>query len=173
VDQRRIRLTWNKPIEHPELVTGYLVTRSDRPAETEPVSDTHYDDMRYQRGKTVTYQVTPIRRVGDRTIPGMVAESMPVPIEDTTPPQVPTGLDIVVSDNSAHLTWEANAETDLAGYYVFRSTHAEGPVSLVPNGIITSNYFVDPEYKPGTYYSVSAVDEFGNESRPSPAFRGP
>jgi fibronectin type 3 domain-containing protein len=173
VDQRRITLTWSKPGEHPELVNGYVVTRSDRPGETESVSDTQYEDMRYQRGKTVTYQVTPIRRLGDRTVAGIVAESMPVSVEDTTPPQVPAGLDIVESDNSAHLTWEANTETDLAGYYVFRSKRAEGPFDLVSNGVITANYFVDPDYKPGTYYSVSAVDEFGNTSRRSPAFRGP
>jgi fibronectin type 3 domain-containing protein len=173
VDQRRITLTWSKPGEHPELVISYVVTRSDRPGETESVSDTQYEDMRYQRGKTVTYQVAPIRRVGDRTVAGIVAESMPVSIEDTTPPQVPTGLDIVESDNSAHLTWEANTETDLAGYYVFRSKRAEGPFELVSKGVITANYFVDPDYKPGTYYSVSAIDEFGNKSPRSPAFRGP
>jgi hypothetical protein len=173
VDQRRITLTWNKPAEHPELANGYVVTRSDRPSEAQPVPDEKYEDMRYQRGKTITYQVTPIRQVGDRMIAGIAAGSMPVPIEDTTPPRVPTGLDIVESDNSAHLTWEANAETDLAGYYVFRSARAEGPFSPVSNGVVTTNYFVDPDYKPGTYYSVSAVDEFGNPSPRSPAFRGP
>ena len=173
VDQRMITLTWNKPAEHPELAGSYVVTRNDRPSESQSVSDTKYEDMRYQRGKTVTYQVTPIRQVGDRMVAGMAAQSMPVLIEDTTPPQVPNGLDIVVSDNSAHLTWEANAETDLAGYYVFRSASAEGPFRPVSDGVITANYFVDPDYKPGTYYSVRAVDEFGNKSEPSPAFRGP
>jgi hypothetical protein len=170
VDQRLITLTWSKPQEHPELANGYVVTRTDRPAEA--VSDTEYVDSFFQRGKTVTYQVTPIRRQGDRTIAGIGTESTPVLMEDQTPPQVPTGLDIVVSDNAAHLTWEANAETDLAGYYVFRSARPEGPFKLVSNGVITPNYFVDPDYKTGTYYSVSAVDEFWNESRRSPAFRG-
>jgi len=71
------------------------------------------------------------------------------------------------------LTWDSNAETDLAGYYVFRSAGAEGPFRPVSEGVITANYFVDPDYKPGTYYSVRAVDEFGNKSEPSPAFRSP
>jgi hypothetical protein len=173
VDQRRITLTWNEPEDHTDLANSYVVTRNDRPGESAPVPDARYEDARYQRGKTVTYQITPIRHLGDRTVAGIAAESMPVVIEDTTPPQVPTGLDIVVSDNSAHLTWEANTETDLAGYHVFRSTRAEGPFSLVSNGIIAPNYFVDPDYKPGTYYSVSALDEFENESTRSPAFRGP
>ena len=33
VDQRRITLTWDKPLDHPELADTYVVTRTDIPAE--------------------------------------------------------------------------------------------------------------------------------------------
>lgn len=173
VDQRHTVLTWSKPDEHPDLADAYIVTRTDRPAEPASVTDTRYEDPIYQQGKMVTYQITPLRRIGDRSIPGIGAESMPVLIEDKTPPQVPAGFEIVESDNTIHLTWEANSETDLAGYRVFRSTGADGPFTLVSNGVIKNNYFADPDSKPGMYYSVSALDEFGNESARSPGFRGP
>jgi hypothetical protein len=132
-----------------------------------------FEDNRYQAGKTVTYEITAIRHAGDRTVTGAGTERKDVLIEDRTPPQVPSGLDVLPSDNMAIVTWEANAETDLAGYHVFRAERAEGPFKLVSPGIIKPNQFVDPDYKSGMYYSLSAVDEFGNEGARSPAFRGP
>src|SRR5262249_49111325 len=125
------------------------------------------------QGKTVTYQVTPIRRVGDQTVSGASSEPYSVRAEDTTPPRAPTGLDFTLSDNSAYLTWDANEEADLAGYHVYRSGRAHGDFKLVSPALIVSNTFLDPNYKPGTYYSVSAEDQFKNESPRSAAFGGP
>jgi fibronectin type 3 domain-containing protein len=173
VDQRRITLSWDKPQEHPELADAYIVTRSDRPADPGSASDLHFEDTRYQKGMTVTYQVTAIRHMGDKIVTGTGAESKEVLILDKTPPQTPSGVDILESDNTAFITWEANAETDLIGYHVFRSDRMDGPFKLVSPGVIKPNQFSDPEYKPGMYYAVSAIDEDLNESSRSPAFRGP
>src|SRR5439155_26838174 len=65
-DQRRIFLQWKPPEDHPELADVYLVARSDLPAGTETVMETKYEDPRYTPGKTLMYQVTPARRVGER-----------------------------------------------------------------------------------------------------------
>jgi fibronectin type 3 domain-containing protein len=172
VDQRRITLTWDKPQDHPELADAYIVTRSDR-AESESVSDLSFEDTRYLKGMTVTYQVTAIRRIGDRTASGNGTESKEVLIVDKKPPQTPSGFDVLESDNTAFVTWEANTETDLIGYHVFRAERMDGPFKLVSPGVIKNNQFIDPEYKSGMYYAVSAIDEDANESQPSPAFRGP
>jgi hypothetical protein len=173
VDQRRIALTWDKPLDHPELADGYIVTRSDRPAEPESVSDLRFDDTRFQKGTSVTFQVTAIRRIGYRVVSGTGAESKEVLIVDKTPPQTPSGFDVLQSDNTAFVTWEANTETDLIGYHVFRAERMDGPFKLVSPGVIKSNQFTDPEYKSGMYYAISAIDEDGNESPRTPGFRGP
>jgi hypothetical protein len=173
VDQRRIILTWDKPQDHPELADAYIVTRTDRPAEPGSVSDLHFEDTRYQRGMTVTYQVTAIRRIGDRVVIGSGAESKAVLIVDKTPPQTPSGFGILESDNTAFLTWEPNPETDLIGYHVFRAERMDGPFKLVSPGVIKNSQFIDAEYKSGMYYALSAIDEDENESPRSPAFRGP
>lgn len=173
VDQRRITLVWDKAVDHPELADGYIVTRSDRPAEPQSVSDLRFEDTRFQKGMTVTYQVTAIRRIGDRIVSGSGAESQEVLIVDKTQPQIPSGLDVLESDNTAFVTWEANTETDLIGYHVFRAERMDGPFKLVSPGVIKNNQFTDPEYKSGMYYAVSAIDEDLNESSRSPAFRGP
>lgn len=168
VDQRRIMLLWNRPQERPELADAYLVSRIE-PAESQVVSETRYEDTRYQPGTSYTYQVTAMRGM----IPGVGPESVTVVIEDRTPPQAPMGLDMVPSDTGAFLTWTANSETDLAGYRVFRSERSEGGYMPVTDRLNTTNGFFDPDYRPGLYYAVSAVDEFGNESARSTALRAP
>ncbi len=85
----------------------------------------------------------------------------------------PTGLDLTRSDQCAFLTWDANGEIDLAGYRVFRSDRADGGFKLVSGPLIMPNKFIDPSYQPVIYYAVSAVDESGNESAKSAAFRSP
>jgi hypothetical protein len=161
VDQRRITLTWDKPQDHPELADAYRVSRV-APAETQLVSDTRYEDLRYRPGEMYTYDVTAMRGM----VPGVGPKSVSILIEDKTPPQVPSGLDFIVSETGAFVTWSANAESDLAGYHVFRNAMP------VADRLITTNSFFDTDYRAGTAYSVSAVDEFGNESGQSPALRG-
>jgi hypothetical protein len=173
VDQRRIMLEWSKPVEHPELADAYIVTRSDRPADQQIVSGTQYEDNQYEPGKVVTYDVTAIRRVGENNISGLGTEAVTVTIEDKTPPLPPTGLDIVVSDTGAYLTWNPNAETDLAGYRIFRSDRANGDFRPISDHVISTNAFFDPSYRSGQYYRVSAIDEFGNESAMSDPLHGP
>src|SRR2546422_398350 len=93
-DQRRIFLRWDKPQDHPELADAYIVTRADAPAETETVTDTRYEDGRYQAGKTLTYQVTPARFVSGVLVMGVSSEPYTVTLEDKTPPKIPSGLEI-------------------------------------------------------------------------------
>jgi fibronectin type 3 domain-containing protein len=173
VDQRQITLEWGKPVEHPDLADAYIVTRSDLPREPQIVSGTQYDDVQYQPGKVLTYEVTAVRRVGEITVPGSSPEAVTVTVEDKTPPQVPAGLDMVQSDMGAYLTWSPNLETDLAGYRVFRSDRANGDFRPVSDHVISTNAFFDPSYRSGQYYRVSAIDEFGNESVMSDPVQGP
>jgi hypothetical protein len=170
VDQHRITLTWSKPQVHPELADAYVVTRIDIPTQTETVPVTRYDDSRYQKGKTVTYQLTAVRRLSDRVVTGIGPVSITSTIVDKTPPHAPTGLDVVESNTGAFVTWDANDENDLAGYHVYRSDGANGEFKPVAAGLHVPNSFVDPNYKPGTRYVVSAEDDSGNESPRSPAF---
>jgi fibronectin type 3 domain-containing protein len=160
VDQRRITLVWEKPQDHPELADAYRVSRIE-PPETQIVPETHYEDLRYRAGQMYIYQVTAMRGM----VPGAGPESVSVVIEDKTPPQIPSGLDIVVSETGAFITWSANAETDLAGYRVLRNG------TSVSDRPIATNSFFDPDYRAGVVYAVSAVDEFGNESAQSSPLR--
>jgi len=86
---------------------------------------------------------------------------------DLTFPIFPFSLAAVGEADAVKLTWDPNAETDLFGYNVYRSTSQAGPftkVNLVPTDRIS--YFHDESLPPLTkfYYRVTAVDSSGNES---------
>jgi hypothetical protein len=71
--------------------------------------------------------------------------------EGTTPPQVPAGLSAVAtSPTSVDLNWQANTETDLAGYKIFRNG-----VEIATVGKVTS--WTDSGVSPGTTYTYELV----------------
>lgn len=78
---------------------------------------------------------------------------------DTTPPLIPSGLQVeVLGLSSLRLTWNANTEEDLAGYYVFRDSNQIADV--------TETFYEDTSLEPGhTYtYAVKAYDTSLNVS---------
>jgi bacillopeptidase F (M6 metalloprotease family)/subtilisin family serine protease len=84
---------------------------------------------------------------------------------DSVAPAAPTGLagsgDAL---GAVNLTWSANAEADMGSYRVYRSPQSGTGYS--PIGSATTSAFVDstPPNGATSYYVVSAVDLWGNES---------
>lgn len=97
----------------------------------------------------------------------------PTPInityKDLTPPTPPTQLAVTVTEGTAALTWSANAESDLRGYFVYRSIGQGAPVKLTATPITVPSYsdlnLADNRFT----YTVTAVDLDGIESSPSNA----
>lgn len=92
-----------------------------------------------------------------------------VPSSDSEPPSAPTDLTAVSSNSSVQLSWNTNSESDLAGYYVYRST-SSGGYTIACSGLVVGTSFVDSGLAAGTYYYVvRAVDlsdnlsDFSNE----------
>ena len=89
--------------------------------------------------------------------------------KDTFPPAPPKGLTAVGGAGAVNLIWDANTESDLAGYLVLR---AEAPGDtlqpLTPQPIRETRY-TDTTVKAGiTYvYAVIAVDKSANQSAAS------
>ncbi|MFZ5799267.1 MAG: CARDB domain-containing protein, partial [Thermodesulfobacteriota bacterium] len=83
------------------------------------------------------------------------------------PPAAPTGLAAVVDNGDVALAWNANSESDLAGYNIYRTTSADGWVKVNP-ALEAATSFVDPGLRNNTYrYRVTGVDQAGGESSPS------
>jgi hypothetical protein len=103
-------------------------------------------------------------------ISGLPSQPVTLDAKDTFPPAVPTGL-AVVADEQAHaldVSWTPDIDIDLAGYIVYRrdvtaETAAErvsGKALLVPPSLEDKSVASGHRYA----YSVSAVDQDGNES---------
>jgi hypothetical protein len=88
---------------------------------------------------------------------------------DVFPPAVPSGMQAVFSGPGQQLfvdlIWAPVTDTDLDGYNIYR--HEEGGTAVKVNpGPVRTPAFRDTQVVPGKkyFYSVSAVDQRGNES---------
>ena len=92
---------------------------------------------------------------------------------DNLAPAAPTA--VIVGDRPGDqgdglvLSWAANAEADLAGYHVYRSTAAGGPYARANAVVITATTYTDTGLSSGVtyYYVVRAEDVHANESAAS------
>ena len=98
-------------------------------------------------------------------------DSAPVTIvaHDVFPPVVPTGLQAVFSGAGQNpfidLTWNANVDSDLAGYNIYRRLET-GPTVKINTELAKTPAFRDSNVAPGAtyFYSIAAVDVRANES---------
>jgi len=141
-----------------------------------PADASAYRDTAFEFGKTYVYVVRSV--VSPAGEPVESADSVPAVVMpvDIFPPAVPSGLVAAVLPGAdgapqVDLSWSINAETDLAGYRVYRSEREDTRgVSLTPELLLTPSVR-DTSVQPGHryWYAVTAVDRAGNESAASPA----
>ncbi|MFB6280296.1 MAG: FG-GAP-like repeat-containing protein [Salinibacter sp.] len=87
---------------------------------------------------------------------------------DSAPPP-PTGMTASAGNQEVHLTWYKNAESDLAGYQLYRSTSSftdTTSATRVGPDLLSDTTYTDTGLNNGTtyYYRVVAVDSSGNRS---------
>jgi hypothetical protein len=104
-------------------------------------------------------------------VQGLPSESIVVATTDVFPPAVPQGL-VAVSDAAAgaiDLSWTPDGDSDLAAYRVYRrDVHADSPAQRIASvGVETSYRDAGPQPEHTYAYSLSAVDQSGNESKRS------
>jgi len=86
---------------------------------------------------------------------------------DLTPPASPRGVYNVTGDGEVFLSWEANTESDVAGYRIYKAACLNGSsCPYLPVGTTTQTNFVVTGLTNGTtrYFGVTAFDRAGNES---------
>lgn len=94
----------------------------------------------------------------------------PYPAE-STPPATPENVSARGSYDRIVVSWREGADSDLAGYRVYRANAAAGPFTPVGGPLLDlQTRFLDDDVQLGQarFYRVSAVDAGGNESAPSP-----
>ena len=142
-----------------------------------PAQTNSYRDTAFDFGKTYLYTVRAVISEEGSAVESSDSASAIVTPLDVFPPAVPQGLVAGVTVGSptkapeVELSWSINAETDLAGYRVYRSEQHDTPGNLVTSDLLLSPAYRDTSVQSGhTYwYSVTAVDRSGNESAPCAA----
>ena len=105
------------------------------------------------------------------------ASTTPIDViaHDIFPPAIPAQVQAVFSgqlagqQSSIDLTWNPVMDRDLAGYFVYRRLQNESTATKLNQQPLTAPAYSDKAIQPGItyFYSVSAIDERGNESKRS------
>jgi endonuclease I/fibronectin type 3 domain-containing protein len=170
----RVTLNWNDNGEAD--LEGYLVYRAlvsggpyGPPLTAGLLASSDYIDLEVANGTTYFYVVAAVDFSANQSPFSPEVEATPE--IDITPPATPAGLAATPGDGQVALDWNDNAEPDLLGYRIRRSTTSGGPYPLLDTGgLVGTSAYGDATVINGLayYYIVSAVDATGNESEFSP-----
>ncbi len=136
------------------------------PVNLAPLSASQFTDSNLQNGKQYKYEVRAVRVENGVPYEGEGTVVLATP-QKKTPPATPKGLRLEKKDGAVLLLWAASAESDLAGYNVYRVV--AGKVKKINADLVKEPRFSDnlPGADRYVSYYVTAVDTYGNESGPS------
>lgn len=156
--------------------SGNAQAQSCTPAAAKQIGDASanfFNDAQFTFGATYLYTVRALVAVGSTQIESDDSTPLAVTPKDIFPPAAPAGLvaSLIPATESTparvELSWEISPETDLAGYYVYRSD-GQG----LTGQRLTPRLLLAPDFRDITagagqkyFYRVSAVDRAGNESK--------
>ena len=146
-----------------------------RPALQGSSDKTEFRDTAFQFGKLYVYIVRSAELIEGKEIESEDSTPVFVKPADIFPPAAPQGLTAAVLPGpqpdtvQVDLSWSINSETDLAGYYVYRSEQEGTRGTRITPELLLAPAIRDTSVQPGHryWYTVTALDRAGNESAPS------
>ncbi|KRF09649.1 hypothetical protein ASG89_15645 [Paenibacillus sp. Soil766] len=158
-----IELSWNANSE--ENLAGYKVYLAET-QQVFTVTGTTYSIPDLTSGTTYNIQVTAKDTNGNESPRSSSVRTTTLTNNDL-PPSTPVGLMVVAGPTSTTLTWNANTESDLAGYKVYMNG------SNISGTVTGTTYKVNGLTNDVTYnFTITAVDNIGQESALSDALAG-
>ena len=166
VREDRVIVRWRAPEANidgsrPPNVVGYRVNSDSF------VSENEYMDRDFHFGEPQVYTVQTVTRRADPLILSKFSDTLTVVPRDVFPPRTPQNLTTLFWKGKIRILWDANKEADLQGYLVYRGRSRDGLEKS--SSLVMINNYTDKDAAPGVtwYYSVTALDESGNESAQS------
>ncbi len=135
-----------------------------------------FRDRHFEFGRKYVYSVRSVVIYPQARLESADSNLLPVTPKDIFPPAAPQGVQVryVPADGEtpAHieLSWSINGEQDLSGYNVYRGDEGTAPVRLNPETLLSPGFRDMSAVTGHSYrYTVTAIDQAGNESAPSSA----
>ena len=80
-------------------------------------------------------------------------------------PLSPQNLTAYISENSVHLSWNANTEPDIAGYNIYKSDISGGPYTKINSELVEDTTYIDVAGTANDFYCATAEIQACTESR--------
>jgi hypothetical protein len=156
------------PVDSPAHFNVYRRADSQSPQtrlNPSPVNQGRFKDESIELGASYVYSVRPVVEAPSGSVEGDDSQPLEVTNADTYPPKAPAEVTAIGSGQGISLVWLPNTESDLAGYWVYRS----GPdrkFQPLRDQLLTTASIIDKSVEKGQtyFYRVKAVDLKGNES---------
>jgi hypothetical protein len=141
-----------------------------------PAPGNSFRDTDFTFGTTYIYVVRTVEDQQSQPVESSDSAPLIVTPKDIFPPAAPQRLVAVPMRNEQatgngggviELSWDINQETDLQGYYVYRSEQPGTTGERITKSLLLTPTFRDNNAMPGKQYTyrVTAVDRSGNESQ--------
>jgi len=137
-----------------------FATRLPAPLTPTPVADTEYAVKGVAFGVERCFEVRPVDQIFGATVIGPASPRTCFTAKDSFPPTAPKSLAAIAGSGVINLIWDANTESDLAGYIVLRGEAPGDTLQPVTKEPVTVTSYRDESVKVGVryVYAVIAVD---------------
>jgi hypothetical protein len=144
-----------------------------KPLNAEPLADSLFTVPLTAFGVARCFSVRAMERSAAQTLESELAAPLCATPVDTFPPAVPAGLAAVAEPGAISLIWNANDESDLAGYLVLRGEAGDATLRAVTPEPIRETTWRDTDVKPGVRYAyaIVAADTASIPNRSAPSAR--
>lgn len=165
--ETRVTLNWGAPPAEgllssfaPTPTFNVYTATGTEPLNAAPLSATTFERDGLTFGSEECFVVRTATAKGNVTIESPASAPACVTPADTFAPAAPTGLSAVGTAGAVNLIWEANSESDLAGYLVLRGEAPGDTLQAITATPIRETTYKDETAKPGVryIYAVVAVD---------------
>jgi len=175
----KIEMKWDPPGENidlstPPLVVGYNLFRAAEKSKAVRMNSTlikgqSYEDKSFDFGTTYSYFVRASANESSPYLESEDSEILVISPKDIFPPAPPKGVVLVTGPDILSLSWDANQESDLGGYRIWKRAEGEPEFVVLMEEPFLENTYTDSSVEKNMryYYAITSMDKAGNESQKS------